>query len=146
AARVVLEEQRRQRCDTNAAKDRDRRRHSQSKQPATATCCCGRSCPSTSARCGALSNCRRRRTLRETNIENATGCRIRLTCRALLCRNFTLSLLLRRQDRATVDEQRFHISILVIRQNEFGVGRDVELTKWSKVDSCRLIGACLNRR
>src|SRR5262249_15129900 len=92
-----------------------------------------------------VGNSRSRRTLRETNIKNAAGCRIRLTSRSLLSRDLAARLLLRRQDRAAIHDQSFDVALIVVSQNELRVWRDVERTEWSKIHGCGLIGARLDR-
>src|SRR6185369_8098748 len=91
-------------------------------------------------------NRRRRCSLREANIENAAGCWIIFSSRTLLGSNLTVRLLLGRQDRATINQNYFDISLIVVGQHELRVRGDVERAEWSKIHRRGLIGACLDRR
>src|SRR6185369_957986 len=64
--------------------------------------------------------------LREANIQNASGGRIGFRSRTLVSRDLTSSLLLCRQDCATINQNDFDVPLIVVGQHELRVRCDVE--------------------
>src|SRR5687768_6221962 len=148
AAGIVLERKWCQRYGADACKDRDCGCSAESKESAATTSRCSCRCPHSCA-CGsrcALIHCRSSRALREADIQHTTCGWISLSCRALFSRDLTRRLPFSCQDRASVKNQRLHVSLVIVREHESRVRRDVERTEWTKINRRRLIGPSLDRR
>src|SRR6185295_6755606 len=71
---------------------------------------------------------------RKADVKNAAGRRIGFTCRTTLfgC-NFTFGLFLCSQNRAPKDDHSFHVAIIIVRQNKFGIRCDVQCSERTKI-------------
>lgn len=141
AARIVLERERSQRRCTDTCENRNRRRLAESEESTTAATASRRG-----NTCRRSVNRRSRRTLWEANVQNTARRGIGLARRTLRGDDFTGRILPYRQDRATIRDVGFSISLIVVGQNELRIRRDFERAEWSKVDRGGLIGARLDRR